>query len=234
MVSAETLQTLHRIHIQISELRSRLERGPRVVAIAEKSVQTFTTAREQAKEELKRARMKSDEKQLQLRQREARVEDLRTKLNGCASNREFQTLKEQIAADEQANSVLEDEILESLDGIDQIVQQVAERDQQVNNAQRELEDVRNRVANERDGLQGELSRVEAELQQVEATLPGDFRAEYKRIANARGEESLAPVEGEFCGGCNQKLNPQMMNELMLSKPVFCKSCGVLLYVPEES
>ena len=47
-----------------------------------------------------------------------------------------------------------------------------------------------------------------------------------------GAEALAPVEGECCGGCSQTLTPQTINALRLDKPVFCKSCGRLLYLPE--
>ena len=57
-------------------------------------------------------------KQLQLKSREAQIDQLQTKLNTAASNREFNLLKEQIAADKQANSVLSDEILEAMDEID--------------------------------------------------------------------------------------------------------------------
>jgi len=47
-----------------------------------------------------------------------------------------------------------------------------------------------------------------------------------------GEDSLAPVEGGCCGGCSQTLTVQMLNLLKLDKPVFCMSCGRLLYLPE--
>ena len=45
--------------------------------------------------------------------------------------------------------------------------------------------------------------------------------------------TLAQVEGEVCGHCYQKLTAQTMNELYLSRPMFCKSCGCLLYLPED-
>ena len=67
MVAAETLQTLHRMHIQIADLQSRLERGPRVVAISQAAVDNLAKAWEASREALKRARMASDGKQLQLR-----------------------------------------------------------------------------------------------------------------------------------------------------------------------
>ena len=62
--------------------------------------------------------MAVDKKQLQLKTGEDKVKDLRYKLNASTSNREYQALLEQIAADEMANSVLADEILEGLDACD--------------------------------------------------------------------------------------------------------------------
>jgi predicted nucleic acid-binding Zn-ribbon protein len=38
--------------------------------------------------------------------------------------------------------------------------------------------------------------------------------------------------GEFCGGCFQQVTPNMTSQLRLSKAVFCKSCGRLLYLPD--
>lgn len=234
MVAAETLQTLHRMHIQLSDLQSRLERGPRIIATSQAAVDNLQKALDHAKNTLKQARMAADAKQLQLREREACVEELGNKLNGCSSNREYQTLKEQIAADKQANSCLEDEILESLEKMEELQADVVKHDESLGNAQRELDAVKERVGKERSGLEEELARVEGELNEVAQTLPADLRKEYQRIANSRADEALAPVEGEFCGGCNQKLTTQMLNELKLERVVFCKSCGTLLYLPEES
>jgi predicted nucleic acid-binding Zn-ribbon protein len=35
-----------------------------------------------------------------------------------------------------------------------------------------------------------------------------------------------------CTGCGQQITLNMQNELKLSKLVFCKSCGRLLYLTE--
>ena len=68
----------------------------------------------------KTAVLACDAKQLQLRSREDKIKDLDAKLKTAASNREFSLLKEQIAADKQANEVLSDEILEGLEYIDEL------------------------------------------------------------------------------------------------------------------
>ncbi|MCA9164557.1 MAG: hypothetical protein KDA62_16320 [Planctomycetales bacterium] len=232
-ISAEALRELHRIHRQITDLRERLDRGPKQVRAAQGNVKRAELELDEAKATLRKTRMASDEKQLQLKQREARLQDLKVKLNQAASNREYQAFKEQIAADQQANSVLSDEIIEALDHLEHLQADITTLEQNLKKAQEETKKVATRVNEQQAGLESELARVTADLREAENKLPSDFRAEYDRVAKARGEDALAPVEGETCGGCYQMLTPNMMSELLMSKPVFCKSCGCLLYLPED-
>jgi hypothetical protein len=231
-ITATALRELHRLHKQITDLRSRLDLGPKQVAGGEATVRSMEMETAQFKEVHQKARVACDDKQVQLKGREDKIKDLKAKLNLASSNKEFQALKDQIAADEQANLVLEDEILEALEKIDQLDEQIKAAQAQLAKAQAEVSKVKQRVDGEHANLESELARVQGELKQAEAILPADFRANYDRISKARGEDTLAEVEGEVCGGCFQMLTPNMMNELYLSKPVFCKSCGALLYLPE--
>ena len=86
---------------------------------------------------------------------------------------------------------------------------------------------------ERDSLEGDLARLSNERDAAEAKLPADLRLDLQRIVKKRGDEGLAPLEGECCGGCFTTITTQTLNELMLSKAVFCKSCGCLMYLPED-
>src|SRR5690606_17697096 len=134
---------------------------------------------------------------------------------------------------EQANRVLEDEILEALEKLDELQANIGRVEENLKRSENELATIRQRVADEQHVLEQELARVTANLEKAEAALPADFRVEYQRIAKARGEGALAPVEGDVCGGCFQTLTTQMQNELRMERPVFCKSCGCLLYLPEQ-
>jgi uncharacterized protein len=228
----ESLRALHRIHRQHSDLRDRLARGPRQIHIAEASVKKTETDLAQAKDAFKQSKMASDEKQLQLRQREAKLVDLQAKLNMAQSNKEYQLLKDQMAADKQANSVLADEILEALEKLDQLQAAVKIAESNLGKTKDELAKVRQRVNDQQQGLESELARVSAELKAAEDELDGDFKANYQRLSKSMGEDALAPVEGECCGGCSQVLPPQTLNALKLDKPLFCQSCGRFLYLPE--
>jgi predicted nucleic acid-binding Zn-ribbon protein len=228
----ETLRTLHRIHRQHSDLRDRLSRGPRQIQAAEGAVKKTEGDLAAAKEAYKQFKMASDDKQLQLKHRESKLADVQAKLNMAQSNKEYQLLKDQLAADRQANSVLADEILEALEKIDQLQAAVKTAEGNLAKTKDELGKVRQRISDQQQGLEGELARVRAELTAAEDQLDGDFKDNYLRLSKSMGEDSLAPVEGECCGGCSQTLTAQTMNLLKLDKPVFCKSCGRLIYLPE--
>ncbi|MFM7845989.1 MAG: zinc ribbon domain-containing protein [Planctomycetota bacterium] len=227
------LQELHRIHRQLTDLRERLARGPKLIAAAEGSVKTTEQQLVEAKDAYRKGRMGVDEKQLHLKQRESRVKDLQGRLNACENNREYQILNTQIAADQKANSVLEDEILEGIEVLEALQAEMKLQEGNVVKVQDELVRVRQRVQEQQAGLESELARVQAELGRAEEDLPEDFRVEYTRVTKARGEQALAPLEGQSCGGCYQTLTPQTVNDVLAGRPVFCRSCGVLLYPTAE-
>ena len=60
-----------------------------------------------------------------------------------------------------------------------------------------------------------------------------LRDVYVRVVKAKGEDAMAQVEGESCGGCHQQLTPNIMSQLIGATVVFCKTCGRLLYLPED-
>ncbi len=233
-IASEALVRLHRIHRQLGDLRGRLARGPKQVAAGAGNLAEFKAEQAKIKEVRTKTKMLADEKQLHLRQREIRLEDLQTKLNSCGSNREYQMLSEQIAADRQANSVLADEILELLERLDVLDAEVAEAEQHVAASRESLSALQEKVAAEAVLIEADITRLAADLKDAEKALTGDVRVEYNRLARTRGEDSLAEVDDQVCVGCFQTITPQMYNELKLQKAVFCKSCGRLLYLPEGS
>ncbi|QDU26039.1 Putative zinc ribbon domain protein [Anatilimnocola aggregata] len=228
----EALRILHRIHQQIADLQDRLQRGPKQVRAAEANVKKCEAELATSKDVYRAAKMSSDEKQLQLKQREAKLLDLQGKLNTANSNKEYQLLKDQIAADKQASSVLADEILESLERLDVLQANIKSAEEALSKNRDEEAKVRARVGSQQELLEGDLGRYSNELADAQNLIEGDFKDNYLRLSKSMGADALAPVEGETCGGCNQSLTPHLIDQLRLNKPVFCKSCGRLLYIPE--
>ncbi len=232
-ITTGLLRTLHRIHCQKSDLTGQLERGPRQVKAGEALVVKAVGQVADVKEALKKATLIADEKQLQLKSREMRMEELKTKLNFAASNREFSTLKEQIAADQQANSVQSDEILEALDEMDTLEAELnaAQEEQKKQEAEHKsrVAEVEKTIA----GLNVEMSELMSDLEKSEQGIPAAAKVDYVRLVKSKGEDALAPVESDSCGCCYQTLTTNFIDRLRLSLLVRCPNCNAFLYVPED-
>jgi predicted nucleic acid-binding Zn-ribbon protein len=233
-VTAGALRELHRIHTQLSDLRERLERGPKQIKAREANIARADAELAQAKADVKNARMSSDQKQLLLRTGESKIVDLKVKLNAAQSNREYQAFKDQIAAAEMAGSVLSDEILEAMEKIDELVVKSGEADQKLGKAKEELSKIQQSVRDQEALLADDVKRLEGELKEAESFLPADIRDAYNRIVKSKGADAMAKVDGETCGGCSQTITANMYSALILGRSVCCcQSCGRLLYLPED-
>lgn len=231
-VPAAALRELHRLHSQLSDLRGRLDRGPKQVAAHRGSVAQLEAALAAAKALSLDTRKAADRKQLDVKAQEDKIANWENQLNSAKSNKEYQTFQEQIAAARMAASVLEDETLELLGRIDETVAEVHRHEQRLAAGKAELQKVETNVAANSEVLRAEVARLEADLVVAEKALPDDFKADYRRVVARKAADGLAPCEDGVCTGCGQSTTLQMQADLRASKPVFCKSCGVLLYLPE--
>src|SRR5204863_8436828 len=118
------------------------ERGPKQVRIRETNVAHLEAKLAEARDRAKQMQMAIDRKQLDLKSGEQKVIDLRVKLNGANSNREYQAFLEQIAAAEMAGSVLSDEILEGMERVDQLNLAVKEAEKNLASGKQERDTAR--------------------------------------------------------------------------------------------
>ncbi len=223
------LKTLHHLHLQLAELRARLDRGPRQIAARVAAVQQLEVSMEEAEQTAQKTRIAIDQKQLDLKSGEGRISDRRTQLNSASSNREYQTLLDEIKAAEMANSVLEDEILEGLDKIEQLEGRVHQARSALETGREELEKLKIQVAEQAELIGGDVQRVEAKIQAAEAELPSAIRSDYDRIVRGLGADALAAIEEGVCTGCGQQIPINMQSDLQMGRFLFCLSCGRIVY-----
>lgn len=232
-VSDSVVRNLHQHLVQIAEMKTQIERGPRQVKASLLQVDAAKDALLKCKDAIKQKKMDADRKQLQLREREAKVHDWEGKMNLAKNNREFQAIKEQIAADTQANSVLSDEILEILEEIDSLQIALKGSDEKLKWVEADRVKTESTVAGKLAVLNLELERVEGNLAGLEKELTPEFLVQYKRLVSNRSEDSMAALDDVSCGGCYTGLPPRILDSLRKSQAIVCPSCGRLLYRPER-
>ncbi len=137
-----------------------------------------------------------------------------------------------------AIKVLEDEILESLERVDEISNQqpvAADTLKQVSEA---LEDLKKHVQKETTQLEGDVARLMDQLKGAGGGGAGGGGGEtqeiYQRVVKHKGEDGMAVTEGGCCGGCHQQFTGKMLSQLLAGNVAMCRSCGRLLYEPEAN
>lgn len=230
--SATDLKGLHQLLLEYRQVEEQLERGPKQVKTRQQIIQKKTAERDAAKDRLTDLRKLSDQKGLQLKSHEAKIADLKNKLNMANSNREYDIIRSQIDADTMAKSVLEDEILETLELVDAAQVEVGRINEEIQkleaDVQKHLADVEAQVP----GLKSSVDALKQQIAEYEKFLPSEVATMYRRLVTAHGPEALAPVENGTCQFCNVRLLAQSRVELNSGKIIFCKNCGRLMYLAD--
>lgn len=230
MAVSNGLEILHDLHQKLKAVHEELERGPRLIKAKENVLAKRQAALEEAKTQHTNQRKTADAKNLQLKTNENKLADLNAKLNMANTNREFDILKGQIAADKMANSVLEDEILDCMEQADLLKGKVAEAEQAVADAKQDIAKMVTQVAAAEAGLKERATILSRQVAEAETVIPADDMPQYRRLIGAFGADSLADVVNGVCTSCNVAVSPQQGVELRSGKFVFCRTCGKLVYL----
>lgn len=225
---------IHQLHLQLREVQEQMERGPKQLKFRQQATQQKLADLEAQKQKHKALRVAVDQKSLQLKSNEAKIGDLRVKLNQAASNREFDIIRAQIDADTMANSVLEDEILDTLEKVDAAQIAVRQLEEAVAAAKADEARLATETEGTLPGLQSRIAEMQQALTVAEKELPEDFLLSYRRLSQAYGAGALAEVEGNICSSCYVSLPPQLALQIKAGQVLFCKTCGRLLYASRES
>jgi uncharacterized protein len=232
--TAENLRDLHDLHRRAKALRDLLASAPKTVANRRAVLAGRQAALEAARKALQDSRVQVKTREHQLQGLQARVDDLKVKLNQARKNEEYKAIQNQIAHDTAAAGKLEDGVLEAMTRIDTQVSDLAALEAEVGRLAAEVNEQSTRVEAQAVEQRATLGALEAAIAEAEAIIPEDLREHYRRVVKQRGADAFAAVEGGACTGCFVSVTAQCLNELINCKSlIFCKSCGRILYLAEE-
>lgn len=229
MASVVDLHALHSFHLALKSVQDELARGPRQVRARDNQLAQLDVEKKAKDDELKHTRANTDRKNLDLKSSEAKLKDLDRKLNEAASNREFDILKGQIAADQASNEVLQDEILESLEKVDRIQAEIVAIAERRVKLEAERNTFAAHIEDQAVGLRQQEVELKGQVQEAEKSIPESIKAHYRRLVDAYGADGMAPIDNGMCTHCFVSLTPQIAVVIGTGTPTFCPSCDRLLY-----
>jgi len=231
---ASLIAEIHQIQRQLSDLNSRRQRGPKMIQVQKDASERIHARLEQGKAEHRLLSQAAKFKEEQLAQSEAALNRRKSQMQEAKTNKEYQALKLQVEADEAANGTLADEALLAIDKAEKFAPNIVSIEQELQAANEMLTKTQMMIAEESPTIEEDIVRCSARLKEAERKLPQDFREIYSRLDKSMGgEQSLAQIyDQNFCGGCRQSIPINFIAQVLHGKPVTCKSCGRLLYIPE--
>src|SRR5271165_3600182 len=226
--TAEILRDLHLLHHRAKALRDRLASAPRTLANRQADVEKARKALQDAKVQLKK-----HEHALQAQQ--AKIDDLKVKLNQVKKNEEYKALQNQIAHDKAAMSKTEDEILQTYEQIETQGVALARLEAEVKSFAQDVVAIQTEIESQASSHKAQLQELETAIVEAEISIPEQERERYSRTVRQYGADALAACENGACLGCFTSVTMQMLNHLINGDQLmFCKSCGRLLYLAEHA
>ncbi len=233
--TASNLRDLHALHQRAKALKDRLASAPKTLATRKAVLAKRQGEVEAASKALKDAKARSKAKETQVQSMQAKTEDLRVKLNSVKKQVEYDAIRNQLAHDNLSISKIEDEILEAMTKADEQAAALAAQEAEVKKLAGEVDALAADISAKAEGQKAQLQEMEVALVEAEAFISEDQREQYRRNVKQRGADALAPIEHGACTGCFVSTTPQMLNELINGGHlVFCKTCGRILYLEEET
>ncbi|MDR2172511.1 MAG: hypothetical protein LBP59_20415 [Planctomycetaceae bacterium] len=229
------LERIHELQLQLNELNGRLRRGTLLLKSQMATIQKNEAALQKVTDEFQKLHAYAKQKELEVAQNDLNLAKRKEQLREAKTNKEYQALQLQIAADEAARSVLDDEALEAIEKAEKFHDSVDLAEQELKKSQELYVKTKNKFAEDKPKIDDNISKVRDLLKVEEVKLPREFKEIYDRLVRSMGGgESLAVVENQrYCGACNHQIPINSLAILMQKIPVTCSSCARLLYIPKD-
>lgn len=224
---------LHQLLQNLKSVHGKLVRGPRQIKARQKKIVAANSELAEKEGELKTLRAEADRKNLDLKTKESQLVEFKRKLNGAASNREYEIITGQIDADVAAKAVLEDEILEYLDRVDKLQAEIENDKKAITDLETETQEFAEDFEKRVESLKQEQSELEVKAKEAEKVIPKEIREQFQRMVEAYGPDAMADCTDGVCSNCFVQMTPQSKVLLNNGKTLFCGSCGRLNYLAKE-
>lgn len=227
------LRELHYLRRRAKELQDQIDRAPLQLKAQQARVAYQENAVKEAEDALKHKKKDLHEKEVTLKQTFEAITKHERQASGEKKPEVLAAFKKEIDAEKAECARLEEEILADMTNLD-------ERTAQLPELKKTLQQVRDEVAQfertqgERQATQKQqLTDLQKQIGEMEATLPPDVRTQYTRMVAAKKDDALSAVKNKICVACYTAITAQNYNDLLAGRLVMCKSCGRMLYLPEE-
>ena len=226
----KTLLRLQDLDVQIEACRDREQEIP-------KQKNKFNVQRQRLQEEINEREQVYKGLQVEQRTCESEIEQLQgqvakyqDQLLKVKKNDEYQALTHEIDGLKKQMGAKEERIIALMLEIDTAKARLDEDKQRISDELAEIDRECSAIDIELEEAIASRHQLEAQRTPLEEQVDAKLRRLYDRIRTKRpGSRAVVSLRGEFCSGCNMKVLPQVVNEVLAGELHTCNHCGRILY-----
>jgi len=224
---------LQTIDSEIYRLKSEKEAKPREIEAIDAAFEEKKKNLAGLEEAMLNYQKQRKEKELELASKEEGRRKLEGQLYQLKTNKEYQTMLQQIQDAKADASVIEDGILALFEQSDKAKNDIAGEKEKLQEEEKVFQG-RKKVIQERiKEIDDRIAQLEAQRQQVTPDIDKKVLGQYERILLNRDGLAIVSVKDNSCGGCNMFVPPQVINLIkMYERLITCEVCNRILFIED--
>jgi len=229
------LVKLQAVDSEIYALRREKEAKPQEIKLLQEEFE----AKKQRLSELEKSHLdlqkQRKDKEGELAAKEEATKKLQSQLYSLKTNKEYQTMLQQIQDSKADGSVIEDKILQLFDAADKAKAEIDKEKNRLAGEEKVFNELKKKVDDRIKEIVAKLAELDALRLQILPGIEPKILGQYDRILASRDGLAICGVKKNSCLGCNMFVPPQVINLIkMYERIVTCEICNRILYIPDES
>ena len=165
---------------------------------------------------------------------ENKVNSLKDKLidGSISNNKEYDAMMDTIDFEKNIIFEKENELLVLMETKENLSKEIDEDKAALDGIIKELNDKKDDLNAKMEEVSEEDSALKIERESIVKNIDIDTREQYSQIYKARKGLVVAEILDNNCEGCGAYIPPQIVNEALAKKTVFCSTCSRFLYKSE--
>ncbi len=228
--SIEKLLKVQEIDSNVIFLKESMKMRPRELDSDIRKVAGARSALEQVLEHLKRMKMDSAAREVDVKKYDQDIEKIRVALNQSKSNSEYTIYKEQIKKQEEARGKVEEEVLNMFTECDLLEAKRKELEPSLKEAEKVFSKKNSEMSQLLEGMRGQVQALEEQRGGLVEGIELEQLKLYERVLARHNNFAIARVDNQVCQGCFMSVTTQEITHLRGGQFIQCKSCSRILYL----
>ncbi len=167
----------------------------------------------------------------ELAAKEESAKKLQGQLFQLKTNKEYQTMLQQIADTKADGSVIEEKILEIMVKLDKLKVNIEAEKKKLQEEEKLFNGEKAKVQMRVKEIDEKNAQLDGQRRQIIPGIDKNIISQYERVLASRNGLAITTAKNNSCQGCNMYVPPQVINLIkMYEKIITCEMCNRILYI----